>query len=86
MTCLKFAAGLMLCSLPIVVISFLLAPFMVLGWKPYSFLDSIPQVFLTWLTNKLSTGVLDRTKTSQTYCRTSTGEALPDDDNIGETC
>uniref|UniRef100_A0A2N9EPM5 Solute carrier family 40 member n=1 Tax=Fagus sylvatica TaxID=28930 RepID=A0A2N9EPM5_FAGSY len=57
-TCLKFAAGLMLCSLPIVV-------------------------FLTWLTNKLSTGVLDRTKTSQTYCRTSTGEALPDDDNIG---
>ncbi|KAL4636589.1 hypothetical protein ACB092_03G019900 [Castanea dentata] len=56
-TCLKFAAGLMLCSLPIVVV-------------------------LTWLTNKLSTGVLDRTKTSQTCCRTATGESLPEDDNI----
>lgn len=56
-TCLKFAAGLMLCSLPVVVV-------------------------LTWLTNKLSTGVLDRTKISQTYCRTSTGESLPEDDNI----
>ncbi|KAF5454192.1 hypothetical protein F2P56_023874 [Juglans regia] len=55
-TCLKFAAGLMLCSLPVVV-------------------------FLTWLTNKLSTGVLDRNKTSQTYCKTSNGEPFPDDDN-----
>ncbi|XP_022156388.1 solute carrier family 40 member 3, chloroplastic [Momordica charantia] len=42
-TCLKFAAGLMLWSLPVVVV-------------------------LTWLTNKLSTGVLDRAKCSQTCC------------------
>ncbi|KAE8010331.1 hypothetical protein FH972_006708 [Carpinus fangiana] len=56
-TCLKFAAGLMLWSLPVVVV-------------------------LTWLTNKLSTGVLDRAKTSQAYCKTSTGEPLPDDDNM----
>ncbi|KAG2695800.1 hypothetical protein I3760_07G029400 [Carya illinoinensis] len=55
-TCLKFAAGLMSCSLPVVV-------------------------FLTWLTNKLSTGVLERSKTSQPYCKTSNGEPLPDDDN-----
>jgi hypothetical protein len=59
-------------------------PPMILSWKPSSFLDSIPQVVLTWLTNKLSTGVLDRTKTSQTYCKISTGEPLPDDDNIGK--
>ena len=59
---------------------------MILSWKPPSFLDSIPQVVLTWLTNKLSTGVLDRAKTSQTYCKTSTGEPLPDDDNIGKIC
>lgn len=65
---------------------FQLAPFMVLDWKSSSFLYSIPQVVLTWLTNKLSTGVLDRTKTSQTYCRTSTGESLHEDDNIGKIC
>lgn len=63
---------------------FLLAPFMVLGWKLSSFLDSTPQVFLTWLTNKLSTGVLERSKTSQPYCKTSNGEPLPDDDNKGK--
>lgn len=59
---------------------------MVLDWKSSSFFSSIPQVVLTWLTNKLSTGVLDRTKTSQTCCRTATGESLPDDDNIGKIC
>ncbi|XP_038890200.1 solute carrier family 40 member 3, chloroplastic [Benincasa hispida] len=42
-TCLKFAAGLMLWSLPVVVL-------------------------LTWLTNQLSTGVLDRAKCLQTCC------------------
>lgn len=59
---------------------------MVLGWKLSSFLDSTSQVFLTWLTNKLSTGVLDRNKTSQTYCKTSNGEPFPDDDNKGKIC
>lgn len=44
-TCLKFAAGMMIWSLPVVVA-------------------------LTWLTNKLSTGVLDRAKPSQAHCRT----------------
>ncbi|PON57615.1 Ferroportin [Trema orientale] len=44
-TCLKFAAGLMVWSLPFTII-------------------------LTWLTNKLSAGVLDRPKCSHTCCRT----------------
>ncbi|KAB1227397.1 Solute carrier family 40 member 3, chloroplastic [Morella rubra] len=55
-TCLKLAAGLMLGTLPVVVV-------------------------LTWLTNKLSTGVLDRTKTSQIHCKTSPEEPLPNDGN-----
>lgn len=42
-TCLKFAASLMIWALPVVVV-------------------------LTWLTNKLSSGVLDRAKPSQTHC------------------
>ncbi|OMP09374.1 Pectinesterase, catalytic [Corchorus olitorius] len=42
-TCLKFAAGLMMWSLPVMI-------------------------SLTWLTNKLSTGVLDRAKCSQIGC------------------
>ncbi|KAL3515934.1 hypothetical protein ACH5RR_022836 [Cinchona calisaya] len=40
-------------------------------------------VFLTWLTNKLSAGVLDRTK-SPTCCRNSTIEPLPNAENIAE--
>ncbi|XP_022719540.1 solute carrier family 40 member 3, chloroplastic isoform X2 [Durio zibethinus] len=59
-TCLKFAAGLMMWSLPIMI-------------------------SLTWLTNKLSTGVLDRSKCSQTCCRTSDEEPLPDADNFVNT-
>lgn len=83
-TCLKFAAGLMLCSLPVVVITFCLLHLWFLVGSQTSFLDSTPQVFLTWLTNKLSTGVLDHNKTSQTYCKTSNGEPLTDDDNKGK--
>ncbi|KAM0034016.1 putative ferroportin-1, MFS transporter superfamily [Helianthus debilis subsp. tardiflorus] len=37
---------------------------------------------LTWLTNKLSYGVLDRTKCPQTCCRTSSGESDPHVDNL----
>ncbi|XP_030503330.2 solute carrier family 40 member 3, chloroplastic [Cannabis sativa] len=49
-TCLKFAAGLMVWSLPFTII-------------------------LTWLSNKLSAGVLDRPKCSPTCSRTFTDEA-----------
>lgn len=38
-------------------------------------------VFLTWLTNKLSAGVLERTK-PQSCCRNSSIESLTDDENI----
>lgn len=58
-TCLKFAAGLMVWSLPFAI-------------------------FLTCLTNKLSSGVLDRPKCSQTCCRTFTDGALPDAKSIVE--
>ncbi|KAJ0837329.1 putative ferroportin-1 [Helianthus annuus] len=37
---------------------------------------------LTWLTNKLSYGVLDRTKCPQTCCRTSSRESDPHVDNL----
>ncbi|XP_010259256.1 PREDICTED: solute carrier family 40 member 3, chloroplastic-like isoform X2 [Nelumbo nucifera] len=47
-TCLKLAAGLMICALPI-------------------------QILLTWLTNKLSTGVLDRCKCQQTFGKADAG-------------
>ncbi|TYI46889.1 hypothetical protein E1A91_D13G135600v1 [Gossypium mustelinum] len=57
-TCLKFAAGLMMSSLPVMI-------------------------GLTWLTNKLSAGVLDRAKCSQSCCRTSAEGPLPDADNLG---
>ncbi|XP_044482809.1 solute carrier family 40 member 3, chloroplastic [Mangifera indica] len=56
-TCLKFAAGSMVWSLPIMII-------------------------LTWLTNKLSTGVLDRAKCSQSCCETFSGKPLPDSGSI----
>ncbi|GAV78747.1 FPN1 domain-containing protein [Cephalotus follicularis] len=56
-TCLKFAASLMIWLLPVMI-------------------------SLTWLTNTLSTGVLDRAKCCQTCCRTSDGEPLPDADSI----
>ncbi|XWS58089.1 hypothetical protein CRYUN_Cryun08bG0005000 [Craigia yunnanensis] len=59
-TCLKFAAGLMMWSLPVMIA-------------------------LTWLTNKLSTGVLDRAKCSQTCWRTSDEGPLPDADNFVNT-
>ncbi|KAK8651566.1 hypothetical protein V6N13_141165 [Hibiscus sabdariffa] len=57
-TCLKFAAGLMMWSLPVMIA-------------------------LTWLTNKLSTGVLDRVNCSQSCCISSDGGPLPDSDNFG---
>ncbi|KAK8994271.1 hypothetical protein V6N11_045368 [Hibiscus sabdariffa] len=60
-TCLKFAAGLMMWSLPVMIA-------------------------LTWLTNKLSTGVLDRVNCSQSCCISSDGGPLPDSDNFGKTC
>ncbi|XP_039002494.1 solute carrier family 40 member 3, chloroplastic-like [Hibiscus syriacus] len=59
-TCLKFAAGLMMWSLPVMIA-------------------------LTWLTNKLSTGVLDRAKCSQSCCISSDGGPLPDVDNFFNT-
>ncbi|GJS56399.1 solute carrier family 40 member 3, chloroplastic-like protein isoform X1 [Tanacetum coccineum] len=37
---------------------------------------------LTWLTNKLSSGVLDRAKCPQTCCKTSSRESLPHADNL----
>ncbi|KAG8649616.1 solute carrier family 40 member 3, chloroplastic [Manihot esculenta] len=52
-TCLKFATGLMIWSLPIMI-------------------------GLALLTNKLSTGVLDHTRFSQTCCRESNGTAVDD--------
>ncbi|XP_059652284.1 solute carrier family 40 member 3, chloroplastic [Cornus florida] len=41
-------------------------------------------VVLTWLTNKLSTGVLDRAKCPQTCCRSATGAPVPDVENLVE--
>ncbi|KAL8231767.1 hypothetical protein R6Q57_001545 [Mikania cordata] len=44
---------------------------------------SLPVVIgLTWLTNKLSSGVLDRAKCPQTCCRTSSREPVPHVDNL----
>ncbi|TXG65446.1 hypothetical protein EZV62_006721 [Acer yangbiense] len=57
-TCLKFAAGSIVWSLPVMII-------------------------LSWLTNKVSTGVLDRAKCSQSCCKTFNEAPLPDDDSIG---
>lgn len=45
--------------------------------------DAISQIILTWLTNKLSTGVLDRAKCSQSCCETFSGKPLPDSGSIG---
>ncbi|KAI3448476.1 hypothetical protein Pfo_005141 [Paulownia fortunei] len=56
-TCLKLAAGLMMWSLPVVVV-------------------------LTWLTNKLSAGVLDRAKCPETGCGCSSSGSIPDTENI----
>ncbi|GJW92721.1 solute carrier family 40 member 3, chloroplastic [Tanacetum coccineum] len=39
-------------------------------------------MILTWLTNKLSSGVLDRAKCPQTCCKTSSRESLPHADNL----
>ncbi|KAI4301698.1 hypothetical protein L6164_034949 [Bauhinia variegata] len=39
-------------------------------------------IVLTWLANKLSTGVLDRPKCSQICCRTATEEPEPHADNL----
>ncbi|KAF3454141.1 hypothetical protein FNV43_RR04588 [Rhamnella rubrinervis] len=58
-TCLTFAAGLMMLSLPFAITS-------------------------TWLTNKLSSGVLDRPKCSQTCCRTSADRTLPSAQSLVE--
>ncbi|KAF7847665.1 hypothetical protein BT93_L2744 [Corymbia citriodora subsp. variegata] len=57
-TCLKSAAGLMICSLPVTV-------------------------FLTWLTNKLSTGVLDRPKSLHKCCKSCNGVTVNEYDSIG---
>lgn len=57
-TCLNLAAGLMLWSMPVVVV-------------------------LTWLTNELSMGVLDRAK-SQACCRNCMGGPLMGSENIVE--
>ncbi|KAL8061528.1 hypothetical protein ABFX02_02G091800 [Erythranthe guttata] len=59
-TCLKLAAGLMIWSLPVVVV-------------------------LTWLTNMLSAGVLDRAKCSQCCCGSSPTDSIPDTSNIFAT-
>lgn len=56
-TCLKFAAGSMMWSLPVMII-------------------------LTWFTNKISSGVLDRAKCSQSCCRASNEGPVPDADSI----
>ncbi|KAJ0014977.1 hypothetical protein Pint_19577 [Pistacia integerrima] len=84
-TCLKFAAGSMVWSLPIMVIAFLCVLIVFLVWKIHSsfcFTDTVSQIILTWLTNKLSTGVLDRAKCSQSCCGTSRGRPLPDGGSI----
>ncbi|XP_057962642.1 solute carrier family 40 member 3, chloroplastic isoform X2 [Malania oleifera] len=41
-------------------------------------------VCLTWLTNKLSTGVLDRTKSPQACCKTFSEGCLPDNESLVE--
>ncbi|KAL1341402.1 hypothetical protein HN51_027880 [Arachis hypogaea] len=56
-TCLKFAAGLMMGLLPVTII-------------------------FTCLANKLSTGVLERPRPSQTCCRTFNEDFAPDAENI----
>ncbi|KAF7805047.1 solute carrier family 40 member 3, chloroplastic [Senna tora] len=56
-TCLKFAAGLMMGLLPVTIV-------------------------LTFLTNKLSTGVLDRSKSSHTCCTAFTENSGPHTDSI----
>ncbi|PPD92914.1 hypothetical protein GOBAR_DD10147 [Gossypium barbadense] len=89
-TCLKFAAGLMMSSLPVMVIAYMLVLVIHFNWRkdllslPNS--NTILQIGLTWLTNKLSAGVLDRAKCSQSCCRTSAEGPLPDADNLGKTC
>ncbi|KAJ9557592.1 hypothetical protein OSB04_012206 [Centaurea solstitialis] len=40
---------------------------------------------LTWLTNKLSSGVLDRAKCPPTCCGTSSGGPMPHVDNLGQS-
>ncbi|KAA3487160.1 solute carrier family 40 member 3, chloroplastic-like [Gossypium australe] len=88
-TCLKFAAGLMISSLPVMVIAYMLVLIIHFNWRKdllsllYS--NTIPQIALTWLTNKLSAGVLDRAKCSQSCCRTSAEGPLPDADNLVDT-
>ncbi|KAH1032124.1 hypothetical protein J1N35_044298 [Gossypium stocksii] len=85
-TCLKFAAGLMMLSLPVMVIAYMLVLVIHFNWRKdiLSLLNSntIPQIALTWLTNKLSAGVLDRAKCSQSCFRTSAEGPLPDADNL----
>ncbi|KAK2637582.1 hypothetical protein Ddye_032374 [Dipteronia dyeriana] len=45
---------------------------------------SLPvMIILSWLINKVSTGVLDRDKCSQNCCKTSNEAPLLDDDSIG---
>eukprot|EP00268_Persea_americana_P038069 TRINITY_DN3772_c0_g1_i4.p1 TRINITY_DN3772_c0_g1~~TRINITY_DN3772_c0_g1_i4.p1 ORF type:complete len:603 (-),score=128.08 TRINITY_DN3772_c0_g1_i4:580-2388(-) len=56
-TCLKLAASLMICTLPIVV-------------------------FLVWLTNKLSTGVLDRCKVRPAHDKSLSASSLLDAGNL----
>lgn len=85
-TCLKFAAGLIMWSLPVMVISILLYfVFLVQEIRCcFSFTNMVSQIILTWFTNKISSGVLDRAKCSQSCCRTSNEGPVPDADNIGK--
>lgn len=80
----------MMSSLPVMVIAYMLVLVIHFNWRKdlLSLLNSntIPQIALTWLTNKLSAGVLDRAKCSQSCCRTSAEGPLPDADNLGKTC
>nr|GFB19161.1 solute carrier family 40 member 3, chloroplastic-like [Tanacetum cinerariifolium] len=47
-----------------------------------SCIDLLCEIGLTWLTNKLSSGVLDHAKCPQTCCKTSLREFLPHADNL----
>ncbi|KAL2487171.1 Solute carrier family 40 protein [Abeliophyllum distichum] len=45
-------------------------------------IDLVCEVVLSWLTNQLSSGVLDRAKCPQTSCRSSCAGSTPDSQNI----
>lgn len=58
-------------------------PVTCLKFAACSMMWSLPvMIILTWFTNKISSGVLDRAKCSQSCCRTSNEGPVPDADNI----